>query len=132
VNQGAAPEILMNFSRFVRFSAVGRYSRLYGGFAYPETVIAHQSYLAQASLSIADYETSEGKPPRWEFEFVASATPVGALEHDCLLDLAVTASKGESHLPLEATERFSAGRNLLLFISSETAFNFGNCQDFDA
>jgi hypothetical protein len=72
MNHGTAPEILTDFSRFVRFSAMGRYSRLYGGSAYPETVIANQSYLAQASVSIAHSDTRDGKPPRWEVEFAAT------------------------------------------------------------
>ncbi|MEK6804954.1 MAG: hypothetical protein AABZ34_20175 [Nitrospirota bacterium] len=61
-------EFLNVFSRFVRFSALGRYSRLYGGAAYSEDVIADQSYLGQASVSFADYETADGKRPRWEVE----------------------------------------------------------------
>lgn len=72
MNQGVAPAILTNLSRFVRFSAMGRYSRVYGGSAYPSTVIANQSYLAQGSVSIADYEAHDGKPPRWELEFAAT------------------------------------------------------------
>ena len=61
-------EFLHGFSRFVRFSALGRYSRLYGGAAYSGDGIADQSYLGQASVSFADYETVEGKRPRWELE----------------------------------------------------------------
>lgn len=66
------PAILREVSRFVRFSAMGRYSRLYGGSAYPSDVITSQSYLGQVSMSIADYGTSEAVLPRWEIEFAAT------------------------------------------------------------
>lgn len=35
-------------------------------------MIATQSYLGQVSVSIADYDTTEGQPPRWEVEFAAT------------------------------------------------------------
>jgi hypothetical protein len=69
---GSSPAALNVFSRFVRFSAMGRYSRLYGGAAYPDSFIANQSYLAQGSVTIADYEDNDVDPPRWEFEFAAT------------------------------------------------------------
>lgn len=62
------PVFLKNISRFVRFSAMGRYSRLYGGAAYPNAVIANQSHLGQASVSIADYAEYAGPRPQWELE----------------------------------------------------------------
>lgn len=60
--------VLSSISRFVRLSAMGRYSRLYGGSAYSGDVIAGQSYLGQASVSFADYDVVEGNRPRWELE----------------------------------------------------------------
>lgn len=60
---------LHDASRFVRFSAMGRYSRLYGGSAYSSNVTANQSYLGQVSLSFADYTVGNGARPRWELEF---------------------------------------------------------------
>ena len=72
VYPGAALELLETVSRFVRFSAMGRYGRLYGGSAYPSAVIANQSYVGQVSVSIADYGGSEGTLPRWELEFAAT------------------------------------------------------------
>lgn len=57
---------LETFSHFVRFSAMGRYGRLYGGSAYP--TVAPQSYLGQASISLADYRDEADSPPRWELE----------------------------------------------------------------
>ena len=61
-------EALNDVSRFVRFSAMGRYSRLYGGSAYSSDVIANQSYLGQVSMSFADYSAVNGARPRWELE----------------------------------------------------------------
>lgn len=72
ISQGKAPALLTSASRFIRFSAMARYSRVYGGSAYPSTVIANQTYLAQTSVSIADYEAPDGRPPRWELEFAAT------------------------------------------------------------
>lgn len=66
------PDLLRRVSRFVRLSAMGRYSRLYGGAAYSSDVIANQSYLAQASVSFADYGEGEGPLPRWELEVAAT------------------------------------------------------------
>lgn len=60
--------VLNSISRFVRLSAMGRYSQLYGGSAYSDDVLANQAYLGQVSLSFADYEMGEGKRPRWEVE----------------------------------------------------------------
>ncbi len=81
-HQSPAP-FLEVFSRFVRFSAMGRYSRLYGGSAYHASFIATQSYLGQASISIGDYDSRNGTSPRWSLEFAATidsglfVTPTG-------------------------------------------------------
>lgn len=81
---GSSPTALNVFSRFIRFSAMGRYSRLYGGAAFPDSTIASQSYLAQGSVTLADYDDNDTDPPRWEFEFAATidsglfATPSGS------------------------------------------------------
>lgn len=61
-------EVLNSLSRFVRLSAMGRYSRLYGGSAYSGDVLANQAYLGQASVSFADYDNVKGNKPRWELE----------------------------------------------------------------
>jgi hypothetical protein len=61
-------ETLHDVSRFVRLSAMGRYSRLYGGSAYPSDVIENQSYLGQVSMSFSDYSAVRGARPRWELE----------------------------------------------------------------
>ena len=80
---GSSPAVLHVFSRFFRFSAMGRYSRLYGGAAFGDAVIANQSYLAQGSVTLADYKDNDIDPPRWELEFAATidsglfATPSG-------------------------------------------------------
>ena len=60
--------LLNSLSRFVRLSAMGRYSRLFGGSAYSGDVTANQSYLGQVSVSFADYETVKSARPRWEVE----------------------------------------------------------------
>jgi len=65
---GTEPEFLKDVSRFVRLSVMGRYGLLYGGSAYPSGVIASQSFLAQASVSFADYGVGESPAPRWELE----------------------------------------------------------------
>lgn len=70
LHPGAAPAVLRQMSRFLRMSAMGRYGRLYGGSAYPDTAIAQQSYLAQVSVSLADYAGDQ--PPRWGVEFAAT------------------------------------------------------------
>ncbi len=62
------PELLRDVSRFVRFSAMGRYSRLYGGTVYPGAVIADHNYLGQASVSFADYDAGNSPVPQWELE----------------------------------------------------------------
>ena len=80
---GSSPTVLNVVSRFIRFSAMGRYSRLYGGAAYSDAVIANQSYLAQGSVTLSDYKDNDVDPPRWELEFAATidsglfATPNG-------------------------------------------------------
>jgi hypothetical protein len=80
---GSSPAVLHVFSRFFRFSVMGRYSRLYGGAAFGDAVIANQSYLAQGSVTLADYKDNDIDPPRWELEFAATidsglfATPSG-------------------------------------------------------
>ncbi len=52
--------------RSVRFSALGRYSRLWSGAAYRE--VAPESFLVQASMSIGDYRGDPSRP-LWEIEF---------------------------------------------------------------
>lgn len=69
---GSSPTILKVFSRFLRFSAMGRYSRLYGGAAFGDAVVANQSYLAQGSVTLANYHDHDVDPPRWELEFAAT------------------------------------------------------------
>jgi hypothetical protein len=69
---GSSPTVLNIVSRFIRFSAMGRYGRLYGGAAYSDAVIANQSYLAQGSVTLSDYEDNDVDPPRWEIEFAAT------------------------------------------------------------
>lgn len=61
-------ELLNSISRFVRLSAMGRYSLLYGGAAYSGDVIADHNYLGQASVSFADYGDRDGPAPQWELE----------------------------------------------------------------
>lgn len=63
---GTAPTWLQTSSQFVRFSAMGRYGRIFGGSAYP--TVAPQSILGQASVSVADYRDEAISPPRWELE----------------------------------------------------------------
>lgn len=65
---GSDPALLRSVSRYVRFSAMGRYSRLYGGSAYSGDVIADHNYLGQASVSLADYGLGDGPAPRWAVE----------------------------------------------------------------
>ncbi|MGA6829409.1 hypothetical protein ACO9S2_17600 [Nitrospira sp. NS4] len=67
---GSEPELLNSVSRYVRFSAMGRYSRLFGGSAYPSDVITNQSYLGQASVSFADFGVGKDAVPRWQLEVV--------------------------------------------------------------
>ncbi len=55
VMSGTTSDFLKSLSRYVRFSAMGRYSRLYGGSAYATDVLANQSYLGQASVTLADF-----------------------------------------------------------------------------
>jgi hypothetical protein len=69
---GSSPAVLETVSRFIRFSAMGRYGRLYGGAAFSDSVIAPQSYLAQGSITIADYTDNEMPLPRWELEFAVT------------------------------------------------------------
>ena len=66
------PEFLKQASRFVRVSAMGRYGRIAGGAAFANDVVAAQSYVGQASISIADYGTDGNPPPRWALEFAAT------------------------------------------------------------
>ncbi len=63
---GAAPDGLQTFSRYVRFSAMGRYGQLFGGSAYP--VVAPRSYLAQVSASLGNYRPGQALPASWEIE----------------------------------------------------------------
>jgi hypothetical protein len=75
--------LLRGFSRFVRFSGMGQYGRLFGGSAYGDSVLADQAYVGQGSVSIADYADNEVDPPPWELEFAVTfdsglfATPAG-------------------------------------------------------
>jgi hypothetical protein len=64
--------LLRGFSRFVRFSGMGQYGRVFGGSAYGDAVVAPQSYLAQGSISIGIYDDLDAAPPRWELEFAAT------------------------------------------------------------
>ncbi len=57
---------LQTMSDFVRFSAMGRYSRVFKSGSFPE--LATANYLGQASITIADYRDEIAHPPRWEFE----------------------------------------------------------------
>ncbi len=63
---GNTSSALQTFSNWVRFSAMGRYGRLYGGSAFP--VIAPQSYLGQFSVSAGDYRASQNEADTWEVE----------------------------------------------------------------
>lgn len=63
---GTAPAGLQTFSRYVRFSAMGRYGQLFGGSAYP--VVAPRSYLAQVSASLGNYQSGDALPACWEIE----------------------------------------------------------------
>jgi hypothetical protein len=59
---------LRSVSNYVRFSGMGRYSRMYGGAAYK--VVAPQTYLGQLSMSFSDYRDYDPTTaPRWELEF---------------------------------------------------------------
>ncbi|MGH7235641.1 MAG: hypothetical protein ACREIO_04590, partial [Nitrospiraceae bacterium] len=49
-----------------RFSAMGRYGRLYGGSAYP--VVAPQSYLGQVSVGVGNYQPEKEDRSSWEIE----------------------------------------------------------------
>ena len=50
-------------SNFVRFSLMGRYGRIFHSGAWNEVAVVN--YLAQASVSIADYRNEVAEPPRW-------------------------------------------------------------------
>lgn len=63
---GTAPVGLHSFSRYVRFSAMGRYGQLFGGSAYP--VVAPRSYLAQVSAGLGNYQSGKAVPASWEIE----------------------------------------------------------------
>ncbi|MGQ0812190.1 MAG: hypothetical protein ACT4OO_13345 [Nitrospiraceae bacterium] len=67
---GTAPSALNFVSKFIRFSGMGRYGRLYGGATYPK--VAPHSYLGQVSVSLADYRGEEVDPPVWEVELALS------------------------------------------------------------
>lgn len=64
--------LLREFSRFVRFSSMGQYGQLFGSGAYHDSALARQSYLAQGSISIAEYDDSAADSPRWELEFAVT------------------------------------------------------------
>ncbi|MFO0706418.1 MAG: hypothetical protein U0412_06155 [Nitrospira sp.] len=63
---------LHNASRFVRFSAMGRYSRIFGGSAYSSDVLTPQSYLGQVSVSFGDFVRTDGPLAGWEVEVALS------------------------------------------------------------
>lgn len=63
--------VLEGLSRYVRFSGMGQYGRLFGGSAYGERVLARQSFLGQVSVSIAAYGDGAAVPD-WELEFAAT------------------------------------------------------------
>jgi len=63
---------LRRFSRFVRFSGMGRFGQVFSGSAFRDSVLADQSYLAQGSISIAAYDDADEMPPRWELEFAVT------------------------------------------------------------
>lgn len=65
---GTTPGFLKSLSRYVRFSAMGRYSRLYGGSAYATDVLANQSYIGQASVTLADFGAGDRDAPQWAVE----------------------------------------------------------------
>jgi len=61
---GASPAALKTFSQYVRFSAMGRYSRLGSGAAFHE--VAPQSYMGQGSVSVGNYD--QDGVATWELE----------------------------------------------------------------
>lgn len=65
---GTQPTVLTSLSRYMRLSAMGRYSQLSGGSAYPSAVIAKQSYIGQGSVTFADFGEGAGAPPGWALE----------------------------------------------------------------
>ncbi|MEW6543493.1 MAG: hypothetical protein AB1411_07770 [Nitrospirota bacterium] len=65
---GLPPNGWLQVFEHLRFSAMGRYSRPYGGAAFQGfTAVAPQTYLGQASVSVGNYD-KENKPIR-EVEF---------------------------------------------------------------
>ncbi len=67
---GASPA-WQEFSRYVRFSGMGQYGRLFGGAAYGDSVLPEQYVLGQVSVSLASYGDGTAVPD-WELEFVAT------------------------------------------------------------
>lgn len=67
---GTSPA-LRGFSRYIRFSGMGQYGRLFGGAAYGNSVLSEQYVLGQVSVSLASYGESTF-PPDWEVEFAAT------------------------------------------------------------
>lgn len=61
-------EVWNQISKFVRFSVMGRVSRVFGGSAYSSDNLASDSSIGQVSVSFADYETTDGQLPKWELE----------------------------------------------------------------
>lgn len=59
-------------SRYIRLSAMGRYSRIFGGSAYASDVLAPQSYLGQVSVSFGDFVRTDGPLAGWEVEVALS------------------------------------------------------------
>lgn len=62
---GSSPAFLKTFSDYVRFSAMGRYSRLSSGAAFHQ--VAPQSLLGQGSVSLGNY--GQDGVATWELEF---------------------------------------------------------------
>jgi hypothetical protein len=67
---GVSPA-LQAVSRYVRFSAMGQYGQVFGGAAYGNSVLAAQSWIGQASVSLAAYGNGAALP-EWELEFAAT------------------------------------------------------------
>jgi hypothetical protein len=100
------------YSRFVRFSAMGRYGRLFGGSAFP--IVAPQSYLGQASVAVGNYQPEKGDRPSWEIEVAMT------IDSGLFVD-----GKGDS-----IEERFVSAAFRYSFVSFETWNDFVNQKDY--
>lgn len=100
------------FSRFVRFSAMGRYGRLYGGSAYP--VVAPQSYLGQVSVALGNYQTEKEDRSSWEIELAMT------VDSGLFVD-----GKGDA-----IEERFVSAAFRYSFVSFETWNDLVNQKDY--